>query len=138
MDFIDTIADTIFGWCLDANAANYGTMVNSGSLSWVLIFLVLISLVAPLVFYYGISKVAANATKKNYILVLFVGWIVLLLANFVIVPTIVDDWSYAFDLNNIVLSLVDSGYYVVLFGIISWLVKDRSNGKYVHLLNAFN
>lgn len=138
MEFLSTIAEALFGWILDANSDDYGTIVNSDVLPWVLISLLVVSIATAMSFYYGVAKIAANATKKNYIVVFLLGLLVLWLANLVIVPTIVDDWSYAFEMNNILICLIDSVYYIVLYEIVSLFAKDGSNAKHIHLLNCFS
>jgi len=138
MEFLRTIADALFGCILDANADDYGIITNSDVLMWILIFLFIVTIITVMTFYYGVAKVAANATKKNYIVVFFLGLLVLWLANLIVIPTIVDDWSYAFDKNNILLSFIDSIYYVVLYEIVSLFAKDGSNAKHLHLLNCFS
>lgn len=138
MEFISTIADAIFGWVLDANSSDYGTITNNEVPAWVLIMLFIVTLATTCSFYFGVAKVAANATKKNYIIVFFLGLFVLWLVNLIIIPTIVDNWDYAFDMNNILLSLVDSLYYAILYEIISIFIKDQSNAKYIHLINCFS
>lgn len=138
MEFLSTIAEALFGWILVANADDYGTIVNSDVLPWVLITLFIVAIAAAMTFYYGVAKIAANATKRNYIVVFLLGLLVLWLANLVIVPTIVDDWSYAFEMNNILICLIDSVYYVVLYEIVSLFAKDSSNAKHIHLLNCLS
>ncbi len=136
MEFLATIADVLFGWALDANASNYSTIINSDVLAWVLICLFIVTFAAVLFFYFSIAKVAANATKKNYLIVFGLGLLVLWLANFIIVPTIIGDWEYALEMNNLILTLVDSVYYVLLYELFSIFVKDTSNAKHLHLFNC--
>ncbi len=138
MEFLSTIADAIFGWALNANEASYSKMVNLEVPAWVLLMLFIVTIGAVCTFYYGIAKNVANATNKNYIIVFFLGILVLWLVNLIIVPTIVDEWDYAFESNNIILSLVDTVFYMVLYEIISIFAKDQSNAKHIHLLNCWS
>lgn len=138
MEFISTIANTIYDWVLDANAAYYSEMMNLEVLNWVFVMLLIVTFATAAIYYFGVSKNVAQATKANYRVVFFLGMLVLWLANLVIVPTIVDEWSYAFELNNIWLSLIDTLYYVILYEIVSIFFKDMSNAKHIHLLNCFS
>lgn len=138
MDFLSTIADTLYGWILDANSGDYGTITNLNVPAWVFTMMIIISTGTVCSYYYGVAKVVANATKKNYIVVFLLGLLVLWLANFIIIPTIIDDWDYAFGTNNLMLSVIDTLYYAILYEIISIFVKDKSNAKHIHLLNCWS
>lgn len=138
MDFLGTIADVLYGWLLDANTEDYSVIVNSDVLAWVLIFLFVVTIGTAASFYYVVAKVAANATKKNYLIVCGLGLFVLWLANLIIVPTIVDDWSYALGTNNFLICFIDSIYYVILYEIVSYFMKDGSYAKHIHLLTCFS
>lgn len=138
MEFLSTIANAIYDWILDANAADYSVMMNCEVLTWVFVMLLIVTFATAAIFYFGVSKDVAQATKANYRVVFFLGMLVLWLANLVIVPTIVDEWSYAFEWNNIMLSLIDTVYYVILYEIVSFYLKDMSNAKHIHLLNCFS
>ncbi|MDE7386940.1 MAG: hypothetical protein K2N28_07350 [Muribaculaceae bacterium] len=136
MEYLGTIADFLFGWVLDANAEDYNIFCNTDVLAWVLIALVAISLCAVCIFYHGVSKVAANATRKNYRVIFVLGLLVLWLANFILIPTIVDDWSYAFGFNNLFVSLIDTFYYACLYELFSFFVKEKSNAPHLILHNC--
>lgn len=137
MEFLSTFADIIFGWILDANESSYAIMNNCDVPAWVLLALFIVTFSAVYIFYYEVSKNAANATNRNYIVVFLLGLLVLWLVNLILVPTIVGDFDYAFEMNNIMLSLIDSLYYAILYEIISLLIKDKSNGRHIHLLNCW-
>lgn len=138
MDFLSTVANILFSWVLDANAADYSDLMNLDVPTWVLIMLLIISFATPAVFYFITAKNTAQATKKNYIVTFFLGLLVLWLVNLFIVPTIVDNWEYAFGINNLVMTLIDTVYYAVLYEIVSLFYKDLSNAKHIHLLNSFS
>lgn len=136
MEFLSEIAGKIYNWILDANAADYSVILDA--LTWVFVVLLVVTFATAAIYYFGVSKDVAQATKANYRVVFFLGMLVLWLANFIIVPTIVGEWSYAFELNNITLSIIDTLYYVILYGIVSIFFKDKSNAKHIHLLNSFS
>ena len=138
MDFFSLIGDTLFGWVLDANSSDYGTILNLEVPAWIFIMLVVITVATVMTFYYGVAKNVANATKKNYFTVFLLGLLVVWLANLIIIPTIVDDWDYALGLNNILMSLVDSLCYAILYEIISLFAKENSNARHIHLFNCFS
>lgn len=139
MELISTIADNLFSWVLEDNSTEaYKAIFDSDVLSWVLIALFVVAIATAMIFYYGVAKIAANATKKNYIVVFLLGLLVLWLTNLIIVPTIVDDWSYAFDMDYIFVCLIDTVYYAILYEIVSLFAKDGSNAKHIHLLNCFS
>ena len=138
MEFLSTIADAIFGWALDANGEGYSIMQNENVPAWVLIMLLVVTLGAVCTFYFGIAQNATNATKKNYIVVCLLGLLVLWLANLIIVPTIVDNWDYAFSWNNIVLCLVATLYYPILYEIFSIFAKEGSGARHLSLLKCFS
>lgn len=137
MEFLSTIGDAIYGWVLDANESSYSTINNLDVPAWIFIMLVIVTTGTVCTFYYGVARNVANATKKNYKIVFFLGMLALWLMNLIIVPTIVDDYAYALSLNNILLSLIDTVYYIILYVFISWFVKEGSNAKHVHLLNCW-
>lgn len=137
MELLSTIASAIYDWILDANTDNYGVMMNLDVPAWVLLMLVIVTFSTAAIYYFVVSRDVAQATKANYRIVFFLGILVLWLVNLVIVPTIVDEWSYAFEWNNILLSLIDTLYYVILYGIVSFFFKDMSNAKHIHLLNCW-
>lgn len=138
MEFLNTIANTIYDWILDANASNYSVMMNLEVLTWVFVMLLIVTFGTAATYYFVVSKDVAQATRANYRVVFFLGMLVLWLANLIIVPTIVEDWSYALELNNILLSLIDTVYYVILYEIVSIFFKDMSNAKHIHLFNSFS
>ena len=138
MEFFSLIGDTLFGWVLDANSSDYGTILNLEVPAWIFIMLVVITVATVMTFYYGVAKNVANATKKNYFTVFLLGLLVVWLANLIIIPTIVDDWDYALGLNNILMSLVDSLCYAILYEIISLFAKENSNARHIHLFNCFS
>lgn len=137
MDFLSTFAEILFGWALDANEPSYATMTNLEVPAWALLMLFIVTIATAYIFYFVVAKNAANATKNNYKVVFLLGMLVLWMVNLVIIPTIVDDWNYTFEMNNIVLSVVDTLCYIVLYEIVSLLIKDKSNARHIHLLNCW-
>lgn len=137
MDFIRTIAEAIYLWALDANASGFNIICNNDVTSWTLIMLVLITALTVLSFYYVVAKVASNATRRNYLVVFGLGLLVLMLAVFIIVPTIVDNWEYTFDENNLRLAGINAIYYIIVYEVSSLFAKEASNAKHIHLFNCF-
>ncbi|MDE5886628.1 MAG: hypothetical protein K2H46_03465 [Muribaculaceae bacterium] len=138
MDFLSEIGNILYNWTLDANTTDYSLIINLEVPAWIFIMLLIVTFASVMSFYYGVAKNAAEATKKNYIVVFLLGLLVLWLANLIIVPTIVDNWDFAFSMNNILLSVIDTVYYAILYEIISLFAKDKSNAKHIHLLNCFS
>ena len=138
MEALGNFAVTLFNWAIDHNATSDCLVTKGPSiLAWILIFLIGITLFSNLIFYYFISSVAANATKRNYLVVFGLGVLVLWLTNLIIIPSIVGDWSYALGRNNLVVSAIDTIYYVILYEFISFFVKDMgTNAKHIHLINC--
>lgn len=133
MNFLRTIADTIFSWVLDANGESFNVIMNNDVLLWHLIALFVITTASVLVFYYVVAKEVINATKKNYLTVFVLGLLVLWLVDYFVISTIIDDFSYTWTLNNFYLSAINSLYYAILYGIISWFAKEGSNAKHISL-----
>lgn len=137
MEALGNFAVTLFNWAIDHNASDCLVTKGPSILAWILIFLIVITLIFNLIFYYGISSVAANATKRNYLVVFGLGVLVLWLTNLIIIPSIVGDWSYALGMNNLLVSAIDTIYYVILYEFISFFVKDMgTNAKHIHLINC--
>lgn len=138
MEFLSTIANAIYNWVLETNVPDYSVISNNGVLTWILVMLLIVTFASTAIYYFVVSKDPAQATKANYRVVFFLGLLVLWLANFIIVPTIVEKWDFAFELNNIRLSLIDTLYYIILYEIVSIFFKDMSSAKHIHLLNSFS
>lgn len=139
MEFLDTIADAIynFDFIIDCNSQYYNDIINKSVLAYVLLALFAVTIGTVAIYYYGVASNAVNATKKNYIVTFLLGLFVLILTILFIVPTIIDDWGYAFGMNNIRLCVINSVYYVILYEIVSIFMKEGSNAKHIHLLNCF-
>lgn len=136
MEALENFAGTLFNFVIDHNAGDC-LATDASILAWILIFLIGITLIFNLIFYYGISSVAANATKRNYLVVFGLGVLVLWLTNLFIIPSIVGNWSYALGVNNLLVSVIDTIYYVILYEFISFFVKDMgTNAKHIHLINC--
>jgi len=112
----------------NVQGASYGMM-------WTFVFLLVISVIAAAVFYFGVSHTVVNANKKNYWTVCGLGMLTLIVAIVVGLRLISgyngpEYWSE----NLLKLCLVNIAYYVVLFEIWSLIFVPMSKAT-VHMFS---
>lgn len=148
MKILKTISNSIYQWILDTHSNDYSYFQNdfannanghTNGMMYMLIALLLVSLIATAVYYYGVASKVANATKKNYMVVYLLGLITLIVVNFVVMATIPEMKNVFTSYNMWMINLIDVLYYTILFQLWSWLVKSTSKSPNIDLISiVFN
>ncbi len=134
-NIIHSISKTAFDWALSNTADTWNKFYSVGAekyydgKDWGLIFLLAISLVAVLIYFFVIAQKMKDATDTNYLTIYGLGIVLLLAFNCFVIPNCVtpkfpikDIW----DLNLLYFCLIDILYYTLLFEVWSLLFRGLS------------
>lgn len=135
----ERISSFLYNWWVDATENKFVEVFGheGHGLEYCLIFLVGISIVFTAIFYFGMAKDVKNATPKNYLLMMLMGYIVLVATNYLGFATIYGNEVLSSH-NLWKISVADLFYYVILFEVWSWTVKGMSNASNISLILMFN
>lgn len=103
-------------------------------MEYCLFFLLGISLVFTLVYYFGVASNIRQATPKNYLLTMVMGYIVLVAVNYLGIATLFSNDALT-TFNLVKISLIDVVYYVVLFEVFSLIFKNMSKASGVDIIS---
>ncbi len=128
LDFLHKVSEWLYGWLLNANHSDYvpiyANQIGGGyGQSYLLLFLLIVAIVTPLVYYFGVAKNATNATKKNYIIVYLLGYFVLIVMNYFGLAAFVDSTEVFTNVDMIKVCLIDAVYYSIICELISYFSK---------------
>lgn len=144
-NIIHSISKPIYDWVLTKTSATFTGLYNAGAplhydgKDWGLIFMLVISLVAVLCYYFGVAQKLKNATSANYLLVFGLGILVLLTFNCFVIPNCVTPKfpiKRIWDLNLLKFCVIDILYYTVMFEIWSLIVRGFSKDNHKDLINV--
>lgn len=134
------ISNGLYSWALDTYPGKgYREIFENGpkgghGMEYGLYILLLVSLFFVVAFYYGVcARDADNATKKNYLTVLLLGMITLVFVNYVALTLLTGYYNTLFNMNMFAFNLLDLVYFVLLYQLWSWLLKDKSNAPNIDL-----
>jgi len=142
--FLNNFSEILYGWIVDSTDELYFPMLQNiqdggYGMTYLLIFLLIAGIAAPLIYYFGIAKNAAEATKKNYKITWLLGYFCLIVANYVGLMAFTEcasgDVLLSFDMLKI--TILDFIYYSLIMELVSWLVKSKSNAPNIDLITAF-
>ena len=131
----ERISSFLYNWRVDATENNFVEVFGheGNGLEFCLFFLLGISIAFTAIFYFGIAKNVKNATPKNYLLMMLMGYIVLVATNYLGFATIYGNEVLSSH-NLLMISVVDLFYYVILFEALSWAAKGMSNASNISLI----
>ena len=145
-EFTRRISRFLYQWVMDVKEGNPpGTLFkeifsnDSGGghgMEYCLFYLVIVSLVTAAIFYYVVASNIQNATKKNYITSFVVGFVCLVVINYLATQIILPGVNVLKSFNMVKVCLVDIVYYTLAFELWSLLMKDFSKAGGLHLLTA--
>jgi len=119
----------------DDNILWFGNMQGHGK-EYCFYFMLLLSIVFALVFYFGIASNVQNATKQNYRGIYFMGYITLVVLSCIGIAAFVTP-SAVMSMPMLEICLWDILWYSIVFEVTSLLFKDLSNAQGLHLLNCW-
>jgi hypothetical protein len=132
----ERISSFLYNWQIDATENNFVEIFGheGHGLEFCLFFLLGVSLAFALIFYFVMAKNVSNATPKNYLLMMLMGYIVLVATNYLGFATIYGNEVLSSP-NLVMISVVDLLYYVILFEAFSWTFKGMSNASNISLIS---
>lgn len=149
-DLTKSVSEFLYDWILNIDETGDGDrnlyheiFANDGEycghgMEYCLFFLLGISILAALCFYFVISRDITKATKKNYIITCVVGYICLVVTNYFGLDYLTDvDGEVFYSFNVFKVCLIDILYYAILLECWSLLMKSRSNAGNIDLLKVF-
>lgn len=143
-DFTVKLSNGLYQWLLDSREENYKVIFSNDGpgaghgMEYCFFFMLGVSLITALLYYYWIASDINNATKKNYLSSWIMGFICLVAINYAGMEVILDgNASVLPSFNMVKICLIDTIYYSVLFEVFSSLFKRYSNASNIHLLTAF-
>lgn len=145
-DFTVKLSNFLYQWVLDASEgtnprgslytaifSNDGIKGGHG-MEYCFFFLVILSILTSGVFYYVIASNIQNATKKNYVITWIMGYICLVVINYVGMQLVVDV-NVLSSFNMVKLCLIDAIYYTAFFEVWSLIMKGYSKAGDIDLLS---
>ena len=132
--FFERISSFLYEWGIDATENNFVEVFGheGHGMEYCLYILIGISLLFPLIFYFFIAKDVNNATPKNYLLMMLMGYIVLAAVNYLVIATIFGNELLS-STNLFWITILDIVYYMLLFELWSWVFKGMSNASNICL-----
>lgn len=145
MKGLKNLSKTLYDWLLNQHEVIRGDetyhflSVKAGQdgMLYAFIIVVLISLLSAVVFYYGISKNASSATKKNYVVSSLLGFVTVVVLNYLVVFLVCKWGTCLMSLNMLKICLIDIVYYFVLHEIWSLIIKGKSNARTIDWISIF-
>ena len=140
-DLLIKLSDILYKWVLKAPGHHeyhqvYENAQGGGyGMMYALIFLLVISIVAAAIYYFGVCRSVDNANKKNYWIICGLGALALAITTVVGLRLITGyNKSDFFGVNLLMLTLSSLVYYVALFEIWSLIFMPMSKSN-VHMLS---
>lgn len=134
----DRVSFFLYQWTGIVNATENNFVEVFGheghGLEYCFLFLFGVSLVFTLIFYFGMATNVNNATPKNYLLTMLMGYIVLVATNYFGFATIFGNECIS-SMNLLKVSLIDILYYAILFELFSLAFKNMSNASNIDLIS---
>lgn len=142
-NIIHSISKPIYSWVLEKSSETYANFYAVGSpqhwdgRDWGLIFLLAISLVAVLVYYFIVASQLKNANSTNYYIVYGLGIFTLILVDCCLIPNLVTPKCpirEVMDLNMLWFCCSSVLYYTVMYELFSLIFMTLSRDKHRHLI----
>ena len=133
----ERLSSFMYGWMMDATEESYNEVLSSQGghgMEYCLFFLLGISLVFTLIYYFGVAADIRHATPKNYLLTMVMGYIVLAAVNYLGIATLFSNDALA-SFNLVKITLIDIVYYIVLFEVFSLMFKNMSKASGVDFIS---
>lgn len=131
----ETISTFLYKWLLNQRGESFRTVWKNGhsqpdGMMWTLVFVLCVSLIVALIYYFAVVKSnASNDTKSNYLMTYILGYVALVAVTFVGLPLLITkiSISHLLSLDMLMVCVANIVYYSLFFELWSLLFK-----KYVH------
>lgn len=146
MKGLKNIAYAMYDWLMNHHEFIKGeetyqylsTKAGQDGMFYALAVVFIVSLLTACVFYYAISSNASSATKKNYVVTSLLGFVTVVVLNYLITYLACKWGTCLLSLNMLKINLIDILYYFVLFEIWSLLIKGKSNARTIDYISIFS
>lgn len=142
MRIFETLSEIVYSHVLNTRANDYHFFQNGHNYGNGLEYLFLALLIVPLCFcvyfYFVQASKLANGTKKNYMIIFLLGFLTLLVVDFVLMSTCAGHRNALTSGNMWKINIIDVIYYPIVYQLYSWFLKGMSNVPNVHLISCFS
>lgn len=142
MKIFELLSEFIYSFVLNTRANDYHYFQNGHGYGYGMEYLFIALLVIPLVFclyfYFVQASKLQNGTKNNYMVIFILGFLTLVVVDFVLMSTCAG-YRNAFSSGNMwKVNLLDIIYYPVVYQLFSWFVKSFSKVPNIDLINCIS
>ena len=142
MKIFELLSEFIYSFVLNTRANDYHYFQNGHGYGYGMEYLFIALLVIPLVFclyfYFVHASKLQNGTKNNYMVIFILGFLTLVVVDFVLMSTCAG-YRNAFSSGNMwKVNLLDIIYYPVVYQLFSWFVKSFSKVPNIDLINCIS
>lgn len=141
MNIFVKLSEIFYPFVMNTRAADYHYFQNGptygNGLEYLFIALLVVPLLFCLYFYYAQASKVSNATKKNYLIIFLLGFLTLVVVNFVFMVTLSDYRNALGSANLWKINFIDAVYYIILYQLYSWFAKTGSKARNIDLISCF-
>lgn len=137
-EFLSRLSEALYGWWVDSYADTFHYLSTAGNpddgygMNAALFAVVIFSLLGMIIYYFGIASKAANATKKNMLIMLIVFWAISVVGTYLFVSSFAN-WPVNDDLlidaNMWHISVINFIVYPLLCELWGLIFKSGSKAK---------
>ncbi len=104
-EFLSRLSNALYGWWIDSYADRFHYLSTAGNpddgygMNAALLSVLTCSILGMFIYYFGIASKAANATKKNMLVILIVFWAISLASTYLFVS-----WFAGWSVNDDILT----------------------------------
>lgn len=143
MRIFESLSEIFYSFVMNTRASDYKEYFQNGhnycnGMEYLFIALLLVPLCFCLYFYYVQAANLANGTKKNYIVIFLLGFLTLLVVNFVLLSTCAGYKNALTSGNMWKVNMIDVIYYPIMYQLYSWFAKSGSKVRNIDLISCFS
>ena len=142
MRIFETLSEIFYSFVMNTRASDYHFFQNGhnygNGLEYLFIALLVIPLCFCLYFYFVQAANLANGTKKNYMVIFFLGFLSLLVVDFVLMSTCAGHRHAIASGNMWKINFINVCYYPVMYQLYSWFIKGASKVPNIDLISCFS
>lgn len=142
MSIFETLSEKLYSFVMNTRASDWHFFQNGqtyhNGLEYLFIALLVIPLCFCLYFYFVQAANLANGTKKNYMVIFLLGFLSLLVVNFVLMYKCAGHPNAITSGNMWKINMIDVIYYPVMYQLYSWFIKDASKVPNTDLISCFS
>ena len=142
MRIFETLSEIFYSFVMNTRASDYQFFQNGhnygNGLEYLFIALLVIPLCFCLYFYFVQASNLANGTKKNYMVIFLLGFLSLLVVDFVLMTTCAGHRNALTSWNMWKINMIDIIYYPVMYQLYSWFIKGASKVPNIDLISCFS